>query len=150
MYVNFISSEDKPLGRELEDGLRFVFKKYYRNDFVLPTKEQDEKEGTDCFVRGLRVDFTADMAAKDHCEVSNQTEFDLGDDVKVQYGVRTGNSYCGGTQFDEPVLVIGVTGDQRFVYTNMLELLDRVKAHVDEILALGEDVYWAHEDGQPI
>ena len=47
MYVNFISSEDKPLGRELEDGLRFVFKKYYRNDFVLPTKEQDEKEGTD-------------------------------------------------------------------------------------------------------
>lgn len=147
--INFLSFEDKPLGREVEDGLRFIFKKQYGNEFVLPTIEEDENEGTDAFIRGVRVDFTANMAEKDHCIIA-KTEFDLGDEIKVQYGVRTGNSYHGGIQFSEPVLVIGITGNQRFVNKNLLNILDVIREKADDILASGEDVYWAFADGESI
>lgn len=146
---DFSAVENYELGRELEDGLRFVFKKFYGKDFVLPTKEQDEKEGKDGILFRIGVDFTARINGKDHCTVAKK-EFDLGDGVKVQFGVRTGNSHNGGTKFPEPVLVIGVTGNQQFVYKNMLEILDKIKENLDDIFAAGEDVYWAFQDGEPI
>ena len=149
MSLNFISFEDKPLGRELEDGLRFVFKKVYGKDFRLPSLEEDENEGTDAFIRGVRVDFTANMAEKDHCTIA-ESEFDLGDGIKVQFGVRTGNSYQGETLFSEPVLVIGINGNQRFLNKNLLDILDVIREKADDILAAGEDVYWAFTDGESI
>lgn len=147
--LSFLSFEDKPLGREIEDGLRFVFKKQYGKDFRLPSLEEDENEGTDAIIRKVRCDFTANMAAKDHCTVA-RTEIDLGDGVKIQFGVRTGNSHMGGTLFETPVLVIGITGDQRFITKNLLDILDAVREKADDIFAAGEDIYWAFTDGESI
>lgn len=103
----------------------------------------DIKEGTDSLVDGIHVDWTDDYFGKKfrggkivHLpEISTDLKED-GMIVTVHYGLRYSNGHNGGTDFDEPVLVIGI-GDDKYLDDQIAIITN----NMEEVISKGRNRY---------
>lgn len=139
-------STGKLLEAKLEDRLSWDFnKKSCSRDFV-PTADTtaDYLAGTDAIIWGIPVDFTTD-ALKDNTVWSDRA-VTLLNGVEVRFGVRTGNSHNGYTEFDTPTLVLFIRvfmGNLRYM---MDDVVDAFSEKFDDVFDAGEEFYYGFMD----
>ena len=125
-------------GLEFETEMVQLTSEYYRRlykvvskeTFRTSTEEEDLYNGADIFADGVPVDFTLAIDDKDNCTVCPKT-ISLGGH-EVVFGFRIGNSHHGFHEFEEPVLVIGVTNVARSCLENVVDDLRKVWGKVIE------------------
>lgn len=136
-------------GELFEDELLLTARRYFGGKNIAGTYEEtdgteaDWKQGTDCKIWGLPVDFTYNFAGKDHMVACEQT-VDLLCGVKVRYGVRTGNNH--GAEFDTPVLVVGFECDSAWLHAMWENIFDDIRKNFMDIIDAGIDQYWETVD----
>jgi hypothetical protein len=140
------------LGVEFEQELCEVCRETFHNmgdvkgfQSVNGTKA-DLEQGTDCYIWGVPVDFTYNFEGKDHTE--ELPESIITREATFRFGVRTGNSHNGYTQFDTPVLVIGIDETDSFVRMFLGNIVEAFKNKLMDIINLGQDQYWEYLDAK--
>lgn len=134
---------DIKVGMKFEDDIMYIFKSTLSSGSVIDctgTKD-DIFKGTDAIIYGIRVDFTTNFSKKSHM-VKLPESINLGHcGVDINFGVRTGNSHKGYTKFEEPVLVIGVDADAKYIHTWMDAIIETIKTRINEIIDIGQDQF---------
>lgn len=141
-------SSFKGIGHELEDemisviGEYFVFKGERKSLVCKSGSDDDIKQGTDCIIYGVPVDVTANFYGKDNMSVLSES-IDLIGGLKVEFGVRTGNSYKGYTPFETSVLVIGITGgNDSLLGRYMASIMASFREVIEAVIEVGQSQYW--------
>jgi len=130
-------------GREFEDAFVEECISSYRGDFTITTgTELDKCQGTDGILYGIPVDFTMHYNGKDHMtDLDSETSiFVRKQEIKIQYGIRYGNSYKGFSKFKKPVLVVGVKTDLAWaVWEDAIR--EAIHKNIQSIMDTGMDAY---------
>ena len=131
---------------EIESRLQWDFNKKNCSEHFVSTAdtEADYLAGTDAVIWGIPVDFTTD-ALKDNTVWSDQT-VRLLNGVEVRFGVRTGNSHNGYTEFDRPTLVLFVRCFMGNLWQMMDDVVDAFSKKFDEVFDIGEGFYYDYMD----
>jgi len=120
-----------PIGKAFEDGMGYLLKCLYGKEYTRANESQDQKEGTDFFICGIRVDVTMKPVKN---KVKYLDSFVIpGCTIHVQ--LRYGNRRL---DFKEPVLVMYF---ESFIGPDPYDLVDLIEAECDkeffdQILAL--------------
>ena len=129
------------LGVELEYELRETCSVSLGKQYRKATEREDKFEGTDCFIYGIRTDFTFNFSGKNKM---HKLEKAINvDGIEFLFGVRFGN---GRTQFSEPVLVIGINTSEWYLRNFMDDIVDSFRKNLDLIIETAQDQYWDYLD----
>lgn len=111
-----------PIGKAFEDSMGYLLKHLYGEDYVRATESQDQYEGTDFFISGIRVDVTMRPVKN---KVKYLDSFVIpGCTIHVQ--LRYGNSK---RDFKVPVLVLYF---ESFIGYDPYDLVDLIEAECDK------------------
>lgn len=126
-------------------GVEFEEEVFGELNIKRASREDDLFKGIDFRSNGLPVDLTYNFVGKDHTEKVGEYHLSCGS--TVEFGIRTGNSHKGYTQFEEPVLVIGVELPDVAFMKGIVQTFAKKFAEISE---QAEDLYWgwmdAHEE----
>ena len=142
-------------GMEFEAEFAQVTYEHYRGKYTVVTKatfrkstqEEDRCNGVDFFAEGVPVDTTLTIETKDHCKLSSKV-LKMGG-YEVKFGFRTGNNHRDMDKkgdyhkFEEPVLVIGITG---IVMSHLVNAMEIIGKNIGKIIETGTDYYWNEYD----
>lgn len=147
-YKSYEPQTGISLGKEFEGELIEKISYTFKEEDCFSTEQQDLFDGTDIFIYGIPCDFTYNFAGKDHMEILPEG-LELAPGIEVRFGVRTGNSHNGYTQFKTPVLVIGFEGvDDEIIRNWMEKIVDRFVGKIHDIIEVGQSQYWDWVDAQ--
>ena len=138
---------ERTTGRYLEESLERRLDIYFRHigrlDCLKKTigTADDLKKGTDCVIYGVPIDFTSD-ALKDNTVWHPEREMRLMNGVDVEFGIRTGNSHNGYTEFDEPTLVVYIKCFFGNIKHMMETIVDEFIKKFDDIFDVGQELYY--------
>lgn len=137
--------DDTPLGKAWEGDCADAFDAYAKArglDLLQNTlgSIMDEDQGTDYLDGEIHIDFTFNLAHKDHVVLINRN---TGLDIcgfQLMIGVRVGNKHH---MFDHPAFVVGITCDADLFRNCYNQAVEEWKKKTEEILGIIEDYYYA-------
>lgn len=137
--MNLLMDKDQ-LGKEYEaDFIQGLAKGLPDSKVVKATKEQDEYQGTDVFLDGIRVDVTFHFSGKDHM-VDRLVRYVEG----YKLGIRTGNNT---EPFKDFVVVIGEDSEPQFVRDwELPNLVKKISQKAEIIADAISDLFCEYED----
>lgn len=144
------------VGSEFEDDIIAVLKQKYPKNFTAQTGTRlDKEQGTDAIFKmgsdEIRMDVTTNFKNKDMMPFIHETDIPA---TRIppsffKVGVRVGNSYAGGKEFETPVMVVGIDLDEISGASSLghsygihdEELIDNMEKHAGDIMTAVMTVY---------
>lgn len=132
-----------------------ITNEYDKKFMDVSSPEEDMQEGTDIYDGEIRIDITMNFENKDHMAKIFKKSVCLSQRLPyIHYGIRIGNNHRNKDSsesehlFHAPVLVVGITLDAATYRKIHEQFMDAVYDHIDEIVEVGEDLYYAYIDGE--
>lgn len=109
--------------------------------------DMDHYQGTDMIVdNDTHIDATADFADKDHMPLWKETDIPATISRNFKIGIRTGNSYKNYTEFNTPVVVVGIDASPGDYDANCDVIESNISKHIGEILMECQDMKMLFEE----
>lgn len=152
-------------GKSFEDDVisilsrKFCTDKYYRSRQCqivnCAGKDIDHNAGTDFIYKSIdctemRIDLTLNFNDKKYMPYIVETDIPVTDSKNLKIGIRHGNTHKGYTEFDKPVVVVGIEMSPYEYRQHEDEILDNIMDHYDDIICEAQTVYEAYTDKECI
>ena len=134
----------KQLGSVFEDDFIQIVQSQFKNIEDVRGTELDKKQGTDfIYNKEIRIDVTLNFSEKDTMPFIFETKTFLirDQELPVKIGIRHGNTHSGYTEFEIPVVVIGIDIDTETYLTWQDPILENIDKKIDEIMINAIDAW---------
>jgi hypothetical protein len=128
-------------GKDFEDDVIEILKSKFSNIKTCSDTSLDAKEGTDFIYNQLRVDLTLNFDEKEFMPFEFTTDVPAILSQNFKIGIRHGNSHNNYTEFETPVVVIGINMDAATYKANKYQILNNVRNHAEDIIYAATDAY---------
>ena len=152
---------DKQTGKLFEEDVigilsrRFCTDRYYKSRqcriINCAGMDIDQKAGTDFIYKSidcteLRIDLTLDFEEKKCMPYIVETDIPATDSKNFKMGIRHGNTHNGYTEFDKPVVVVGLEMSPQDYRIHEDEILDNIMSHYDDLICEAQSIYEAYTE----
>ena len=138
---------DSP-GKRFENDVISTLRKMYSEGITdtVGTK-MDTELGVDFILEDeIGADTTLNFENKDHMPLIRETNIPATLSQNFKLGLRTGNNYKGYTEFEKPVIVVGLNMDAKTYDANDYDITVNIKKHGRELMDAIFNFYYDVDD----
>lgn len=156
---------DKQPGKQFEEDTIHILSQRFRNDRYYRTqrckiidctdKDMDHKAGTDFIYKSpdcteLRIDLTLRFEDKHYMPYIAETEIPATESQNFKIGIKHGNTHHGYTEFEKPVVVVGLSMLPQDYREHEDEILSNIMDHFDDLICEAQSAYESYTDKECI
>ena len=130
-------------GSLFEDDVQSVFMQFFGKERFKSMRGTilDKEEGTDFVIDRLRMDSTLAFSHKNNMPFFYDTGLYAGGCQNFKIGIRLGNTHKGYSEFEQPVVVLGIDLPRSLYDANMDDIIGNLRKHADELFKKANEAY---------